>query len=590
MSVFYFFLDMDINCPYIKEQQRLMRLFEEVDSVDEESDDEEDDEENEDCLETREASDTEQEGESETEEESTAQSVPGFTAKDGTSWNKHPFSQRVRKSRANIVTHLPGVKGVAKNAKTPLDCWNLFFSEEMLVSIVKNINTYIEAISEKYQRSRDAKPTNLPEIKALFGLLYLAGIHKSNRLNTEELWNRDGTGVDLFWLTMSIQRFRFLLRVIRTDDKNTRDQRRETDKLAPIRKIFDSFVQNCQKHYTISEYATIDEKLEAFRGRSNLKQYIPSKPNKYGIKIFALVDAKMYYSYNLEVCVGRQPEGRFQKSNDPKSVVLRMIEPITKTGRNITVDNWFTSYELMNELLQNHKLTLVGTLRKNKRELPPGFVNTKHRPVNSSMFAFQKDKTLVSYVPRKGKNVILLSSMHFDDEIDPDTGDSFKPSIITFYNKTKGGVDIVDGLSANYNCARNTKRWPMVVLYSLLNIAGINSHIIFTSNNPNVDLKRRRYLMKLVRELISEYQKYRATLTNLPRQVRYRRQEAAGMSQEQRQRPEAGKRKRCEECVKKDSKTSYYSKKCYKYLCLSHANIYCKVCEEGNIDIDDQSI
>ena len=34
--------------------------------------------------------------------------------------------------------------------------------------------------------------------------------------------------------------------------------------------------------------------------------------------------------------------------------------------------------------------------------------------------------------------------MHNDDKIDPATGDDKKPEIITFYNSTKGGVDVVD--------------------------------------------------------------------------------------------------------------------------------------------------
>jgi hypothetical protein len=38
------------------------------------------------------------------------------------------------------------------------------------------------------------------------------------------------------------------------------------------------------------------------------------------------------------------------------------------TNRNVTVDNWFTSFTLSVEL-QNNGLTLVGTLRKNKPEL-----------------------------------------------------------------------------------------------------------------------------------------------------------------------------------------------------------------------------
>nr|CAI5867021.1 unnamed protein product [Callosobruchus analis] len=273
--------------------------------------DDEADENTDDCVETREDSDTEQEAENEDEEYFESQSDVYFAGKDGTQWNKHPFSQRVRTAKANKVSHRPGVKGEAKNAKTPLDCWNLFFSEQMLVSIVENTNIFFEAITPKYQHSRDVRPTNLPEIKALFGLLYLAGIHKGSRLNTEEIWNRDGTGIDLFWLTMYLQRFRFLMHVIRTDNKNTREERCKKDKLAAIRDIFDSFVLNCQKNYTICEYTTIDEQLEALRGRCSFRQYIPSKPNKYGIQIFALVDSKMYYTCNLEVYVGQQPEGEF---------------------------------------------------------------------------------------------------------------------------------------------------------------------------------------------------------------------------------------------------------------------------------------
>jgi len=42
-----------------------------------------------------------------------------------------------------------------------------------------------------------------------------------------------------------------------------------------------------------------------------------------------------------------------------------------------------------------------------------------------------------SYVSRKNKNVILVSSMHNQSDIDTDSGDQNKPEIITFYNSTK---------------------------------------------------------------------------------------------------------------------------------------------------------
>lgn len=101
-------------------------------------------------------------------------------------------------------------------------------------------------------------------------------------------------------------------------------------------------------------------------------------------------------------------------------------------------------------------MSLLGTLRKNKRQLPPEFVNTKPRSAKSKLFGFTKESTLVSYVPRKGKNVLLISSMHSDYEVDEDSG---KPQMILDYNSTKSGVDIVDKLCATYNVARNIPRW-----------------------------------------------------------------------------------------------------------------------------------
>lgn len=63
---------------------------------------------------------------------------------------------------------------------------------------------------------------------------------------------------------------------------------------------FEMFLDNCKKMYTIGELATVDEMLEAFRGRCYFKQYMPKEPNKYISKICSLVDAKTWYVLNVE--------------------------------------------------------------------------------------------------------------------------------------------------------------------------------------------------------------------------------------------------------------------------------------------------
>ena len=74
------------------------------------------------------------------------------------------------------------------------------------------------------------------------------------------------------------------------------------------------------------------------------------------------------------------------------------------------------------------------------------------------MFGFGDNVTLVSYVPqtKQKKNVVLFSSMHHDDKIDPESGDMKKPEIITFYNSTKGRVDMVDQMAGEYDTSRNS--------------------------------------------------------------------------------------------------------------------------------------
>ena len=100
--------------------------------------------------------------------------------------------------------------------------------------------------------------------------------------------------------------------------------------------------------------------------------------------------------------------------NSAKAVVSILFQCIDQSFRNITLDNWFTSIPLANTLLNDNKLTLVGTLKSNKIEIPQEFKPGKEREVKTSVFDFTKDLTLVSYVPRKKRSVILLSSLHHD--------------------------------------------------------------------------------------------------------------------------------------------------------------------------------
>ena len=73
-----------------------------------------------------------------------------------------------------------------------------------------------------------------------------------------------------------------------------------------------------------------------------------------------MVDARMFYMYNMEIYVGTQPDGPFCTSNKPQDVAKRLTKPIYNSGRNVTTDNRFTSFDLVQDFYVN-KLSFVGT-------------------------------------------------------------------------------------------------------------------------------------------------------------------------------------------------------------------------------------
>ena len=64
---------------------------------------------------------------------------------------------------------------------------------------------------------------------------------------------------------------------------------------------------------------------------------------------------------------------------------------------------------------------MVGTLRRNKAKIPPSFKVSRTRTTPSSKFAFHRYLSLVLYMPKKSKNVFLLSSQHHGCDIDQTT-------------------------------------------------------------------------------------------------------------------------------------------------------------------------
>ena len=126
--------------------------------------------------------------------------------------------------------------------------------------------------------------------------------------------------------------------------------------------------------YSPHKEVTVDEAMIKFQGRSSLKQYLPMKPTKRGIKVWVFGDANNGYFSNLSVYTG-------------KEVIKREEGLCTKVVKNLTTelkglhhhayfDNYFTSLSLIEDLLKDGIYT-CGVARKDRKYFPPQLSEAK---------------------------------------------------------------------------------------------------------------------------------------------------------------------------------------------------------------------
>nr|XP_046210847.1 piggyBac transposable element-derived protein 4-like [Oncorhynchus gorbuscha] len=437
------------------------------------------------------------------------------------------------------------------------------------------------------------RPMDATDLRAYLGLLILAGVSRSRGEAAASLWDAE-SGRTVFRATMSLKVFHRYSRLLRFDDRQSRPARLATDKLAAIREVWDLWEARLSALYNPGPDVTVDEQLVPFRGRCPFRQYIPSKPAKYDIKSWVACDAKSSYAWKMQVYTGKAAGGGPEK-NQGMRVVLNLTTGLS--GRNVTCDNFFTSYDL-GQRLPERNLTMVCTVRKNKAELPPVLLGSRGRQVLSSRFAFTPTATLVSYLAKRNKNVLLLSTLHTEGHIS-DRRDK-KPALILDYNCNKGGVDNLDKVVGTYSCRRMTARWPLVVFHNILDVSSYNAFVIWREVKPDwmpgKRNKRRVFLEQLGKTLLKPLIQRRQ---HLPRTeaasalVKVLQSATAAPPEQQCQGLAAGtaaaplvapatgasKRKRCQLCPpKKDSKTHTVCCRCKKYICKGCSHAYCHTC------------
>ena len=169
---------------------------------------------------------------------------------------------------------------------------------------------------------------------------------------------------------ISRDRFEEISRFLHFTDNSKHTHNREDpeyDRLWKVRPVITSITQTYLNSYNPHHQMSIDEAMIPFKGRSSLKQYIPNKPTKRGIKVWVRADAINGFVSAIKVYVGKQ--GGVAVTGFGEKVVKDLTEAISGKNYSIYCDNYFTSVNLFQDLLKR-KIYACGTIRSNQKGYP----------------------------------------------------------------------------------------------------------------------------------------------------------------------------------------------------------------------------
>ena len=187
----------------------------------------------------------------------------------------------------------------------------LQFDESEVRSPIEYFERYITsplftklAIHTSQQILKKGKSSSITdeEMKRFIGLNMFMSVMK---LPWIRLYWHNSYGIPVVKSTMTRDRFfliRSHLKVI--DDAAISLQQRKDDKLWKVKPIIDCVLQRCLALKRPSEVC-IDEQMIPFTGRSELKQYVPNKPNPEGLKNWVLASPSGLV-LDFEVAQGKQ--------------------------------------------------------------------------------------------------------------------------------------------------------------------------------------------------------------------------------------------------------------------------------------------
>ena len=146
-----------------------------------------------------------------------------------------------------------------------------------------------------------------------------------------------------------------------------------------------------------------DGHMVKFKGRSGMKQYIKSKPVKWGFRFWFRCSSKTGYLYQKDIYLGKKQNAEF---NLGEEIVLQLIKDLVGSFSIVYFDNFFNSPILIKKLFDKNIYT-IGTATQNRKQLPKILEDKKMKRGDGELLY---SKNMMAYKWMDNQSVLLVST------------------------------------------------------------------------------------------------------------------------------------------------------------------------------------
>jgi len=337
------------------------------------------------------------------------------------------------------------------------------------------------------------------DIYKFISIILVLGVLRVRNLQT--LWAKTSPSIARLPSVSHIMpeyRFREIKRYFHLND-NTKAAPSSSDLHDPlykVRAVYQCLQERFRLHWKLGQFVSLDESMTAYKGRSSYKQYIRSKPIRWGFKFFCLADPMSGYFKEFLLYTGKTTvEENYGLCTD---VVLHLVgkSRLENTGTIVVADNYYTS-PLLVALLAQQGIGFIGTCQLTRKHVPSHLLKFPGRPGAIVRGTYKSavanlrtvsqslpdvpvyclswcDTRVANFLATAGglapATVTRRSRSGAEEEIPA-------PMIVKTYTRTMGGVDRADQNKSRYSIASvlKTRKWWFRIFTGLLDMAVTNA-------------------------------------------------------------------------------------------------------------------